>query len=563
MVDDLQQQFKLFWDGQSFGQRIVIIILTLAGLILIPVFISWANSPSYAVAFSGVSDADAGLIIEKLDEAGISYQLKGGGTIHVPSDQVYETRMIMAKEGLPESDGVGFDVFNGNTLGMTNFSQEVNYQQALETELERTIGSMSAVRAVRVHIVTPEKSLLSSDQAPTTASVVIDPNGSSYLNAGQVRSIAHLVSSAVEGLQPDHVAIADMAGNLLASGQGDQASSSASQVDSRRAAELTTAAEIKHKVQNLLDSTLGPNRAVVQAAVNMDWTQKEVKTQSYDPDTAAVRSSQSITETYGDSDQVPDGVPGAETNLPEEGEEAGEDGGDPESETTTGEYAYLRQEETTNYELTETETIQTFPAGQIKNISLSVMVDGVEDSGQLASIRSAVAAAAGIDENRGDMITVESMDFDRSYFEEQAAEMESTQQQQMYFTIGKAVAAGLGLIVVFWYIQRLLNRVRTSSSQAWQPVMQPVSSLTSGGGQPGGSLPSPGGQDQQAQLSTPQADQKGQAPAQQAAPQQPFPEQAAAPSADQSEDIRNLTQQLANENPSEIADVVRMWINED
>lgn len=557
MAENLQQQFKVFWDQQSIGQRLVIIVLTLAGIILVPVFISWANSPNYQAAFSGVSEADAGRIIEKLDEAGIAYQINGGGTIQVPSDQVYETRMIIAREGLPESDGVGFDVFNGNTLGMTNFSQEVNYQQALENELERTISSISAVRAVRVHIVTPEKSLLSADQAPTTASVVIDPSGGAYLNAGQVRSIAHLVSSAVEGLQPEHVAIADMHGNLLASGQGEQGSSSASQVDSRRAAELAAAADIRLKVQSILDSALGPNRAVVQAVVSMDWTEKEVKIQSYDPETTTVRSSQSVTETYTTGGELQGGIPGAETNLPQESEETEEEQSDEDTEENTSseeEYAYLRQEETTNYEITQTETIQTYPAGKINNISLSVMVDGVEDTGQLASIRSAVAAAAGIDQDRGDLLTVESMSFDRTYFEEQAAEMESSQQTEMYFTYGKTAAAVLGLIIVFWYIQRMLNRIRSSSTQAWQPVMQPVSSLTSG--QSGQSLPSPAAQGQ-AQLtgqSSPSQEPQHQ-PQSSQVPQTHTP--------DQSQDIKNLTQRLANENPSEIAEVVRMWISED
>src|SRR5690606_2081378 len=116
------------------------------------------STPTYAVAFSGLSEADAGLIVEKLDESGINYQLRNSGTILVPSDQVYDVRLQMAREGLPEGGTVGFELFNGNTLGMTEFTQRVNYQQALEGELERTIGSLEAIEAVRVHVVTPEKS---------------------------------------------------------------------------------------------------------------------------------------------------------------------------------------------------------------------------------------------------------------------------------------------------------------------------------------------------------------------------------------------------------------------
>ncbi len=561
MFNNLQQQLKTFWDQQSFGQRLVIIVLIIAGLILIPVFFSWANSPSYAVAFSGISEADAGKIVEQLDNAGIPYQLQGSGTIQVPSDRVYETRMMMAKEGLPQGEGVDFDVFSGNTLGMTNFSQEVNYQQALESELERTIGDMSTVNSVRVHIVTPEKSLLTSDQAPTTASVVIDPRAGNFLDSGQIQSITHLVSSAVEGLKPENVVVADIDGNLLASGQGEQSSSAASQVDNRRAAELAAAAAIKNKVQTILDSALGPNRAIVQAAVNMDWTEKEVKTQTYNPDTAAVRSAQSITETYSSSDLLPEGVPGAESNLPDEVEEevSGEEG-----------MAYQRQEETTNYELTQTETVEMHPAGEIKNISLSVLVDGVQDTAQLASIRSAVAAAAGIDEERGDIVAVENMAFDRTYFQEQAAEMESSQKLDLYMTIGKNAAVVLGLMALLWYIQRMLKRVRVKSSQAWTPVLQPVSALT-GGQTSSGSLPNPPAQ---AQLS--RGEPEKHSPNQQkkrieqelrslqrAQSQDPSQAADALRQQENSLDIHQLTNRLVSEDPSEIAEVVKMWINEE
>lgn len=559
MFQQLQDQLKTFWDQQSFGQRLVIIVLVLAALILIPILFSWANSPSYSVAYSGISEADAGAIIEKLDTAGISYQLQGSGTISVPSDQVYETRMMMARDGLPKGDSAGFEVFNGNTLGMTTFSQEVNYQQALESELERTISNMSTIESVRVHIVTPEKSLLTSDQAPTTASVVVNPSGGQFLDSAQIQSITHLVSSAVEGLKPEHVAVADMNGNLLASGQGEQGLSSAGQVDSRRAAELAAAAAIKNNVQVILDSALGPNRAIVQAAVQMDWTEKEVKTQAYDPDTAAVRSSQSITESYASDDQLPEGVPGAESNLPDEVEPAtaGEEG-----------LAYQRQEEITNYELTQTETIEMYPAGEVKNISLSVLVDGDQDTAQLASIRTAVAAAAGIDEDRGDILAVENIAFDRSYFDAQAEDMQASEQLDLYMTIGKNAAVVLGLIFLFLYIQRMLKRVKVKSSEDWTLVMQPVSALTAGGGQqlpasaPQAQLqqglpqirPSSQPENKGQQTQTPDLITTAQAP--------PTAEPTPQAQEDQSQQIKQLTDHLSNEDPSEIAEVVRMWINE-
>ncbi|MEN6393697.1 MAG: flagellar basal-body MS-ring/collar protein FliF, partial [Anaerolineaceae bacterium] len=164
MLAQVSQQFSGFWKQQSKSSRFVFVILVILGAVLIPLFIIWAQTPSYEVVYSGLSDTDAGQIVSKLQEDGIDYKLQGSGTILVPSDQVYDVRLSMAQEGLPESSTVGFEIFSGNTLGMTEFTQRINYQRALEGELERTIGSLAAIEAVRVHIVMPEDTLLTSQQ---------------------------------------------------------------------------------------------------------------------------------------------------------------------------------------------------------------------------------------------------------------------------------------------------------------------------------------------------------------------------------------------------------------
>jgi type III secretory pathway lipoprotein EscJ len=195
MFSSLQKQFTSYWKRQSLGKQITMVSLILAVSILVPVLVNWANSPSYSVAYNGLSEADAAQIVQKLDENNIPYQLKNSGTIEVPNDQVYTVRLLMAREGLPQSSTVGYELFSGSsTLGMTEFSQQVNYQRAIEGELQRTIGSLEAVKAVRVHLVIPEKSLLSSDQALTTASVTIQINPGHTLDGDQVRSITHLVA---------------------------------------------------------------------------------------------------------------------------------------------------------------------------------------------------------------------------------------------------------------------------------------------------------------------------------------------------------------------------------
>ncbi|HEX2980461.1 MAG TPA: flagellar basal-body MS-ring/collar protein FliF, partial [Anaerolineaceae bacterium] len=283
MLAPLQQQATTFWQHQSKPQKITLIVLVVTAIVLIVVFLSVANKPTYAVAFSNLSEADAGQIVQVLEEASIEYKLRDSSTIMVPTDQVYDVRLRMAREGLPQSSSVGFELFSGNTLGMTEFTQRVNYQRAMEGELERTIGSLDAVNAVRVHIVTPEKTLLAEEQAPTTASITIENKPGQSLDQAQVRSITHLVASAVEGLDPERVVIVDTEGNMLASGAGEGEGADVAQTDTRRAAEIAAAGEVQKKVQALLDSVLGPNRSVVQANVVMDWTQRETTAQTFNP----------------------------------------------------------------------------------------------------------------------------------------------------------------------------------------------------------------------------------------------------------------------------------------
>jgi flagellar M-ring protein FliF len=552
MLSQLQQQILAFWSRQTLVERLVMIGLVVAGVVLIPVFLNWARTPSYAVAFSGLSETDAGKIIDKLNESNIPYQLRGSGTILVPSDSVYETRLQMARDGLPQGSTVGFELFSGNTLGMTEFTQRVNYQRALEGELERTISSLAPVEAVRVHIVTPERNLLGENQTPTTASVTIQENSGAYLDASQVRAITHLVASSVEGLQPENVVVVDVNGNLLAAGSVDGETSSIAQADSRRAAEMAAAQALQAKVKSILDAALGPNRSVVQAYVTLDWTEREITTQAYDTQNPSIRSSQVISETFSGSNAGLAGIPGAAANLPE-GQEAAANG---ESNNN-----YTRTEQVTNYELSQTQTHELQSPGEIQRISLSVLVDGVTDPQQLNTLESVVSAAVGVDTARGDILAVESLSFDRSFYEDQASELAKGQKNDLYLKIGQGVAAFLVLVALFWYVQRLLARLRIASEQAWMPVLKPVSEMA---------LPVPASRNQFAEGSKPSLTPPVADRVRPARPKEPehqeqysLPELPTAKVSPEDDRLQRMLNHLAEENPENVAEVVRTWLSDE
>lgn len=565
MFASLQTQFLNYWNKTSKSQRIVTIALLLAAAILVPTLIQWANTPSYSVAFNGLSEADAGQIVQKLEENGIDYRLRDSGTILVRSDKVYDVRLRMAREGLPKSSTVGYELFSQNTLGMTEFTQRVNYQRALEGELERTIGSIESIESVRVHVVTPEKSLLVSDQAPTTASVTLKVKPGRNIEMAQVRAITHLVASSVEGLQPENVVVVDTEGNMLSSGGSDDLANAAAQSDSQRAAEAQAAAEVRRRVQAMLDKILGPNRSTVQAAVAMDWSHREVTSNTFDPTPVAVRSSQKIQESYNTDGVVSGGVPGAASNLPTPVPQLA---GTPQPGVI-----YSRSEETMNYEISQVQSKEIITPGRIARVSVSVMVDNVTDAGQLATIKAAVAAAAGIDEARGDQVVVESIAFDHTYTEQQNAEYSRAAQMEWYFRIGSIALGVMVLIGLLWYFSRLMRNLRFASRAAWQPILKPVSEVAALA-QPNVAAMGAGATSPMAQIEAGLSQSQGVGglpagqPRQATQAEQDVLVEISKPRArhttnPEDEERAKVISKLAEENPATVAEIIQIWLSED
>jgi flagellar M-ring protein FliF len=581
LLNRLREQFTIFWNRQGRFQRTALIAFVVIAIIVIPLVITWATAPTYAVAFSKLSEEDAGKIVQSLKDKGINYQLRDSSTILVQADKVYDVRLTMANEGLPAGSTIGFEIFGQNTLGMTEFSQKVNYQRAMEGELARTIQSLEAVQKAQVHLVTPERTLLEEDQQPTTASVTIQEKPSQHLDAAQVRAITHLVASSVQGLKPESVVVVDVNGNMLSAGNIDGGKLDAStEVDNRRASELSYSRDLQNKVQKLLDSAFGPGKAVVQAYVTLDWTARETKSQVYDPTTQVLRSSQKIGETYDAYGQNQGGVAGAIPNLP------------PGVSDTLKENqfaGYNRSEDINNYEVSMVETKENLTPGIVKNISLSVLVDGITDEADLAKIKSVVSAAAGIDLTRGDKIAVETLAFDRTY----ASQQTQTETQQnlldLYVKIGTAAAALLIILAVLLFVQRLLRNLRAASAEAWTPILQPVTvpefapasvekvpqmeaktpvEELLGPPSPAellmglGETPKFGKEEAMPQIELPQPDVWDEGPAELELTDLLGRYAEEAPSVEDQQ-MQQVIVQLAEESPASVAEIIQMWLSED
>ncbi|MBX6341756.1 MAG: flagellar M-ring protein FliF, partial [Thermomicrobiaceae bacterium] len=226
MLQDQIQRARLGWGRLSSNQRLAIIAVLVTAAIAGTLLMVMRPPQRYETAFSGLASDDAAAIVDDLRSQGIPYELSGdGSTIRVPADKVADVRLSAASKGLPKGGGTGFELFDKTSFGITDFAQRVNYQRAIEGELQRTIDHIDAVAQSRVHVVIPEESLFTDQQQPTTAAVVLDLKPGRELTDAQIKGITHLVSSAVPGLKPENLTVVDSAGNPIWSGDQGTANS--------------------------------------------------------------------------------------------------------------------------------------------------------------------------------------------------------------------------------------------------------------------------------------------------------------------------------------------------
>lgn len=395
---------------------LIAVLLTIASLVTL---IVWVNRVDYKILYTGLSPEDAGAVINKLKEKRVAYRVGSDGTsIMVPSAKVYELRMELASEGLPQGSAIGYEIFDKQNLGVTEFIQKVNFQRALQGELARTISKFSEVKNARVHLSIPEKSLFREEQEKPRASVVLTLHPGRRLQEAQIQGIAHLVSSSVEGLTPDNVIIVDAHGKLLSGGKEriKQADLTASQQQLQTATEKA----IEEKIMDLLGNVVGPDKVNAKVAISMDFTQIEQTVENYDPNSAVVRSEQRSSEK-STGKRSGAGIPGVVSNTPDIQQQT-------ESESSVKTSEYNKSDETINYEISRITKRIINQAGAITRINAAVLIDGTyvtekDDKGkeirkyiprsneEMKKYEALVKRAVGYDEQRGDSVEVVNVQF--------------------------------------------------------------------------------------------------------------------------------------------------------
>jgi len=495
---------------QNLGTvRLAILGSVAIGLIALIMFMATRiGSSNFELLYGNLEPEDSGAVISKLDASNIPYKLNNNGRdILVPSDQVAKLRLNMAQEGIPNGGSVGYEIFdNTDTFGTTAFVQNVNLVRALEGELARTIRALNSVTSARVHLVLPKRQVFSREKRNASASIIVKLKG--RLQDEQISAIQYLVAAAVPTLAINRISIVDSKGNLLARGDGKDNSGQGfgSRTEFMRA---TYENRIREQIEALLENSLGKGNVRAQISAVMDFDQKTVKSEAFDPDGQVVRSTQTVEENNSSNDGAgnAEGVTVA-NNLPEAQAVAA---------TLGAQSAANRLEETVNYEISKTVTTEIREAGLVQRLTVAVLVNGraiVDADGKttyeplddtaLEQISRLVKSAIGFNQERGDVVEIVNMPFVQiatPEFEqdptEEAIFMGFTKPD--LFRMGEmGVLAIVAILALLLVVRPLLNRALSADATGNALAIPGGGSMGAITGIPGGAtaaLPGGGGVD--------------------------------------------------------------------
>lgn len=463
----------------------------------------WSQTPNYSLLYGNLSDRDLTQVMDALQGSGLEYQVDhASGAILVPSSRVHDARMKLAAAGLPKSASMGFEVLSEQSgFGTSQFMETVRYQHALEAELARTISQVSNVRTARVHLAMPKQTAFLRDRKPPSASVLVDLYPGRQLEKGQVAAISHLVAAAVPNLPISGVTVVDQQGSLLS----EDGSDGALGVTTRQL-DYTRSIEDRHReaITQLLEQIAGPNSVHVQVAAEMDYTVSEQTSETYNPDLNTLRSEQVLEEKRLGAAAA--GIPGALSNqpptqssTPETTAAAGGTATDPaaasSSESKTPEST--RTQQTRNYEVDRTISHITTPVGQLRRLSVAVLVNnrvtrdaqGVATpqpwtDEEIARFTSLAREAIGFSEARGDTISVTTADLVGPAAMEPLPEPPMWEQPWVW-DLGRQLAGGVFALLVLFGVVRPAIKSLLPSKDALPAPAAAGGTLAQLGGQEG------------------------------------------------------------------------------
>ena len=511
----------------------------------------WSRGPNYALLYAGLDSKDAAAVTQALQAGNTPYTLSpDGSSISVPAADLATVRLKLASQGLPQGSAGTAMPGADSPFGMSDLAERTRYQQMLETDLGNTIAGLQSVRSARVHLALPKPSAFVRDNRQASASVLLTLYPGRQLDQSQVAAIVHLVASSVPELDAKQVSIIDQQGQLLTISDPDSASAIG---DSRLRLATRLENTYAQRVEDLLTPLVGPGRVRAQVSAEMDFSQTEKATETYDHEHPALRSEQTNSQQRHDVAQN-NGVPGALSNQPPNTvaqptaarPNAGKPGASNAATAQASAPSEASSSATRNYELDRTVSHVSDPAGRLARLSIAVLVDnkpvGTDPNKsvpftaqELQHLTDLTKNAIGFDEKRGDSVSVINQPFHQNPVDEKLPQEAFWQRPGMMDLIKQGVGVLIALIVGFVFLRPMLKGLLKGPAPAMQPALAgPIPTvsvrLTDDDDQP--------------------ASESGR-------------NRLGSPQAMAYEQRIGLARRMVAENPKQVAQVVKNWVGED
>jgi flagellar M-ring protein FliF len=502
-------QTAAFAGRVGLNLRPVLLLLGIAAAVAVGVtVVLWWRGPNWSLLYGNLSDSDASSVVQALQTAAIEYKLdSASGAIMVPAERVHDARLQLAGQGLPQGKNASVDLMSRDPgFGVSQFMENARYQYALEGELARTISSLQAVEAARIHLALPQQSAFVRDRRPASASVLLQLRPGNRLQAEQVSAIVHLVASSIPELDSDNVTVVDQQGRLLSSPKNSEAAITAEQFEAAHRIEDTY---IEH-IEQLIAPLVGDGRVHAQVTVDLDGGAIEEAHEQYKPDSAIVRSEQSAEEISRSGSAASGGIPGALTNQPPAGGTAAPPSNAKPPSAPAGSAAKgaaaagaaansataaatvtpenTSRQSTRNYEMDRTVSYSRQPAGRVKRVTVAVLVDNIRQVGadgkaaeraltkaEMDDITRLVKDAVGFQEARGDSVNVVNQPFLPQLTETLKPEVIPLWQRPWVRDVARLILGALVLVALALGVLRpLIKNLSTHALTAPAPELLPA-----------------------------------------------------------------------------------------
>ncbi|HWU43387.1 MAG TPA: flagellar basal-body MS-ring/collar protein FliF, partial [Bdellovibrio sp.] len=471
MFGGLVVQFREFFKNLGPTKRLSVVAASVIALVALATMLFMASGKDYIPLFTNIPVDQVSSIVAKLNEKNIPFQLRDEGkTVAIPKELLHSTQMtLMSEIGSPKMGSIGLELFDKQDFGVNSYAQKINYQRALQGELMRAINTLTAVKQSKVILALPAKKTFLEEGGQPSASVVVELHQGKELTADQVRGIRYLVANAVEGMDPDKVAVLDERGKVLTRASDGATGGSNDLLDLKAKVER----DLEVRIEDILSKVVGHAKVVAKVDATLNHRMISSTEEMVDPDKTAVRSQQSEEESLDGARTNPSGVPGSRSNIP----------GAEDNNGQVGFKQDVKKElKTINYEVPKTVRNIKETAGNLERVSVAVVVDGVavtttkpdgttetkwqpRPAEEIKKYEDLVKNAIGFNAGRGDSVKIETIQFQPEDFSESEKLLTTLERKKLIQAFFKWALLGFSLALVFFIVVRPFMQWITDSYQ--------------------------------------------------------------------------------------------------